>query len=299
MSRRQSANHIFMIDPIAFFPNPETMETNAFQDSGKDKDNALLTRAVREEALDFRRALMDAGVTITSSRSHPKCPDMVFPNWLSTHQEGHAIIYPMLNDNRRAEKTQHLKALLTQKYGTVTDWSHYENEDIILEGTSSMVMDHINKRVYAGLSKRTNLKLCERWADMMGYRLFHFETSGPGGKPVYHTDYLMFIGTKIAGFCGECLTDGKDKEVLDSLQDTHEVIALSYKQMLSGAANALEVINDQGESCLAMSYDGWTSLDKGQKSLLKEHYAHIVTPKLPTIQKYGGGAARCMMMELF
>jgi hypothetical protein len=48
-----------------------------------------------------------------------------------------------------------------------------------------------------------------------------------------------------------------------------------------------------------MSTRAYNSYSGTQKQLLLEHYDKIIHSNITTIENYGGGSARCMMMELF
>ncbi|MCD8563191.1 MAG: arginine deiminase-related protein [Alphaproteobacteria bacterium] len=297
--RVQSTNHMFMIEPAEFFANPETAETNVYQMDKNDRTPDDLLKAALTEFRDFRDALVQHGVIVTTALGRIGSPDMVFPNWMSTHQEGRAIIYPMLSPNRRAEREPHLLSMLGKPYAAIADWSAMEQEGLILESTASIVSDHVNKRGYSGLSARTSRAMVEKWADHMGYDVMIFETKSHTGKPVYHTDYLMFIGTSLAAICTECLLPEYREPVLARLRETHTVIELTMEQLQKSSGNALEVVGTGGKRYLAISDSGYGALTPDQKDLVGKHFDGVITSPLPTLEKYGGGSARCMLMELF
>lgn len=297
--RVQSTNHLFMIEPAEFFANPETAETNVYQMDKNDRTPDDLLKAALQEFRDFRDKLVQHGVIVTTALGRIGSPDMVFPNWMSTHQEGRAIIYPMLSPNRRAEREPHLLKVLGQPYEEIIDWSASEQEGLILESTASIVSDHVNKRGYSGLSARTTRAMVEKWAGTMGYDVTIFETKSHTGKPVYHTDYLMFIGTSLAAICTECLLPEYRETALNKLRETHTVIELSMEQLMKSSGNALEVVGTGGKRYLAISDSGYGALTGQQKDLIGKHFDGVITSPLPTLEKYGGGSARCMLMELF
>jgi hypothetical protein len=203
----QSTNHILMIEPEEFFANPETMTTNVYQvDEDSDSAEVVYERAL-SEFRGFRNNLVEHGVIVTTLRGKAGCPDMVFPNWASTHEDGRMVLYPMLNDNRRAERDPAMIAALAKSYPDIIDWTHYEDEGKFLEARGSIVSDRVNKRAYATLSDRTNRELAEKWAQEMGYSIEIFNTTSHTGKPVYHTDLVIWIGSTLAGVCSECIVD--------------------------------------------------------------------------------------------
>lgn len=297
--RVQSTNHLLMIEPAEFFANPETAETNVYQADKNDRSPEDLLKAAITEFRGFRDNLVQHGVIVTTALGRIGSPDMVFPNWMSSHQEGRAIIYPMLSPNRRAEREPHLLKLLGQPYSDIVDWSASEKDGLILESTASIVSDHVNKRGYSGLSARTSRAMVEKWAAHMGYEVTIFETKSHTGKPVYHTDYLMFIGTKLAAICTECLLPEYREKTLAKLKETHTVIELTMEQLMKSSGNALEVVGTGGKRYLAISTSGYGALTDAQKKAVADNFHGVITSPLPTLERYGGGSARCMLMELF
>ncbi len=297
---KQSTNHLFMVEPAVFYANPQTIETNAYQVSGKFESHDVTLRKARDEFRIYRDMLVEKGVMVTSVLGHKDCPDMVFPNWASTYDDGRLIIYPMLNDNRAAERTPKVINWLKHYYPDVTDWSGYEAKGLALESTASIVADHVNRLAYSGLSLRTAPELIEKWADFMGYDVISFETQSHAGIPVYHTDFLMYIGSEMAGICAEVITDdGLRKRVLDRLSKTHEIVEFSNAQLQANCCNALEIVGTGGERMLTMSKAAFGALDNAQRVIIGKYYKTLICPDLTTLEKYGGGSARCMLMELF
>lgn len=296
---KQSTNHLLMVEPAEFYANPETVETNAYQVTRDDRSREEISRAAVREFRDYRDALVESGVMVTSVLGHRGSPDMVFPNWASVYPNGRMVLYPMLCENRQKERRPDIIAMLAKSYPEVTDWSGYEREGKFLESTASIVADHVNKVGYAALSKRTHPDLVKKWGDFMGYEVVVFETESHAGIPVYHTDYLMYIGTGMAALCVECLLPEYRDAVRARLRDTHEVMEISMAQLRANCGNALEVIGEGGRRLLTMSAAAEAALDEGQRNMIAKHFSGTITRPLPTLEKYGGGSARCMLMELF
>ena len=297
---KQSTNHILMIEPAVFYANPQTMDTNAYQVDGEVESHEVTQEKALAEFRAYRDLLVDKGVTVTTVLGHPDCPDMVFPNWASTYDDGRLIVYPMLNQNRQAERTPELMDFLKRYYPNVADWSDYEAQGIALESTASIVSDHVNKRAYSGLSRRTAPQLVEKWANYMDYDVIAFDTRSHMDIPVYHTDFLMYIGTEMVGICAECITGEELRgQVLARLRETHEVVEFTMAQLQANCCNALEVVGTGGERMLTFSKAAMEALTDDQLSVMRKHYNTIITPDLTTLEKYGGGSARCMLMELF
>jgi len=301
----QSSNHILMIEPAAFYANPETMETNVYQVENDEPNDVIFERALKEFR-GLRNALVECGVVVTTARGFEDCPDMVFPNCLSTHRDnendggaGKLFIYPMLNENRQAERDQDLIELLGKSYGVSEDWTRYEAEGRALESTASIVMDRVNKIAYSGLSARSDRALAEQWCTEMGYEMVGFETQSHAGKPVYHTDCVMWIGSTLAGVCSESIVEADRARVMSRIKKTHKVVEFDADQLRHMCGNALEVVGEGGLKMLVMSSGAHKALKPEQESKILQHFDRIVHTPLDTLEKYGGGSARCMLMELF
>src|SRR5437764_9934846 len=145
----QSTNSVLMIRPHRFYANPETAADNAFQRPADGDPDALSAAARRE--FDFAVAtLRDAGVIvhIVDDTAKPEKPDAVFPNnWISTHHDGRVALFPMYSALRRLERRQDIIAELRKDYrvSKVIDYAVFEEQECCLEGTGSLVLDHLNK----------------------------------------------------------------------------------------------------------------------------------------------------------
>ncbi|MGH1398940.1 MAG: arginine deiminase-related protein [Alphaproteobacteria bacterium] len=300
--KKQSTNHLFMIEPASFYANPETLETNAYQIDEHEPPEEIYARAL-QEFRTFRDTLIEAGVIITAAKGLPECPDMVFPNWASTHREiggdPTLFLYPMLNNNRQKERDPALVEMFKRLYPNTEDWTGMESEGNALESTASIVMDRVNKNGYAALSPRTDKNLARLWCADMGYALETFQTRSHTGIPVYHTDCVMWIGTTLAGICTEAIIEEDRERILAKLKSTHEVVEFTSSQLRAFCGNALEVIGKNNQKFLAMSTAAYEALEPAQKTLILQHFNGIIHEPLPTLEKYGGGSARCMLMELF
>jgi hypothetical protein len=294
----QSTRHLLMIEPAVFYANPETMSTNIYQVDEREPREATHKRA-QAEFRTFRNKLVENGVIVTTAYGHEDCPDMVFPNGISTHEDGRLVIYPMFNANRRPERTPEIINFLKMMYPDVVDLTHYEGKNLFLEARGSLVCDRVNRVAYAGLSKRTSRELVEKWGEIMGYEVEIFETMSHTGQPVYHTDLVMYVGSTMAGVCAECIADKDRARVMERLRASHDVVEFSMQQLAAFCGNALEVKGSYNDRMLAMSEVAHKALLPDQLAMIEKHFKKILRGSLPTLEKYGGGSARCMLMELY
>ena len=299
MKDKQSTNKIFMVEPEVFFMNPQTASSNHYQlDDKYENSNQILDSAI-QEFKKFKNCLESNGVEVIALKGSSECPDHIFPNWFITFENKTFQIFSMLAENRRLEKTPEMINYLKQDYELTEDMSNLESENKFLESTSSMVFDRTNRIVYLTVSPRANAELAKEWCTRNNYELVMFETESHTGSPIYHTDVLMYVGTTAIGVCFDVIKSEYRDHVREMTNKHHEVIEIKKEQLLDFCGNCLEVPNKNGELLLAMSSRAFNSYSDEQKLKLAKHFNKIVHSDIPTIEKYGGGSARCMIAELF
>ena len=218
-------------------------------------------------------------------------------------QDGTMTIFPMKTKNRQLEKRKDIIELIRDKYQVQKemDLSHYEVMNKALEGTGSIVYDHIHKIAYACLSPRTELDLFTDYCNQIGYEAVSFHSYDTQGTLVYHTNVVMCIGSGFVVIGMDTITDQEEREKLEAKFKASqlEIIYLTNEQLLKHfAGNMLQVENMDGELFLVMSQRAFRSLTEIQKIQI-EKYAAILPVSIDLIEKIGGGSARCMMAEIF
>ncbi len=291
-----------MIKPVAFDFNAETAVNNAFQQEGSNENAQQKAEA---EFDGFVQKLTAAGidVTVVQDTAVPHTPDSIFPNnWISFHQDGSIVFYPMYAVNRRAERKQHVLDTIAAKFEVKRqiDFTSKEKEDHFLEGTGSMVLDRDNKIAYACLSPRTDKTVFEEWCSKMNYTPCSFYSVDEKGGEIYHTNVMMCVADQYVVICLDSIRDAAERDnVFDTITDSGKtIIEISYKQMNQFAGNMLQVENKTGQRYLVMSSQAYNSLAPRQVQEL-ESYNPIIHSDLSTIETNGGGSARCMMAEVF
>lgn len=305
---RQITNNIMMIEPVSFNYNAETAFNNHYQIN----NTALSKEKIQEKALaEFKGFVSllrskNINVILFKDTENPSTPDSIFPNnWISFHNDGEIVLYPMYAKNRRLERRKDIIQKLRHdfKVTSINDLSNYECQEVYLEGTGSMILDRENKIAYAALSERTSKKILVDFSQKMNYNIVHFNalhTVNNIQSPIYHTNVMMCLGDCFSVICLETIYDQFEKvKVLNSLQETNkEVIEITAAQMNNFAGNMLQVIGANNSPIIVMSQSAFESLNKSQLKKL-EKFGEIVFSDLSTIENYGGGSARCMMAELF
>lgn len=317
MTERQSANTVMMVRPLRFTANPLTASSNAFQINtvALEPDNTTPdVVGYRTDVLAAAQAEFDAlvekleasGVRVLqlADSTEPEKPDSVFPNnWVTTHADGSVVLYPMLAKNRRSERRPELISQLSIDSGfaveSIIDFSPYELQDRMLEGTGSMILDRVNQIVYACRSPRTHPEVLDEFCLRFDYRPVLFDSVDRNDIAIYHTNVMMALGTHFAVVCTQSVRDDAERaELLSSLADTgHEIIDIDYTQLENFAGNMLELSNGN-ELLVAMSQRASDSLTDTQRQALSKH-ARIISSPINTIEDYGGGSVRCMLAEIF
>jgi hypothetical protein len=204
--------------------------------------------------------------------------------------------------SRRAEKRDDILHSLSAKYvvNDVLDWTEFEADDMFLEGTGSLVIDHKNAVLYACLSARTHASIIEKFAKANNYKAIHFTAVDQEGHQVYHTNVMMCIGEGFAVICLDAIEKEIEKIAVSQMLKTtgHEIIPISLPQMNCFAGNMLQVKNKKDEKFIVVSQTAFNSLETEQKNRL-QHFGVLLPIDVSTIEKVEGGSVRCMMAEIF
>ena len=210
----------------------------------------------------------------------------------------------MFAENRRLERTDTIYDYFDRVDNlNIVDYSSLEKENIFLEGTGSLVLDRKNKKAYCSLSERADEKLLNIFCEDAGYKkiAFHsYQTVNEIRKAIYHTNVMMAMGENYAILCADSIDDLKEREkVIRELEsDGKEIVYISEYQVEHFLGNAIELINNENVKICVMSATAYSVLTDEQKNII-EKYDVIVPVDVHTIEKYGGGSARCMIAELF
>ena len=291
-----------MVRPAAFGYNVETAANNTFQHKPGAGEDDVKTKALAEfdTMVDLLRK-EGVEVTVIEDTAFPVKPDAVFPNnWISFHENGAVITYPMYSPLRRQERREDIINQLAKQFvvDSRMSFEQWESDELFLEGTGSMVLDRENKIAYACTSPRTDAGLLEAWGVQTGYTSFTFPARFEG-VDIYHTNVMMAIGDGVAVVCLD-VVPSPYKGLLEEhlIAFNREVVKLSVHQVGTFAGNMLAVRNKSGEQLMLMSRTAHNSLDETQKQMIERH-ARIVSFDVHTIETIGGGSVRCMMAENF
>ncbi|UCS93802.1 amidinotransferase [Echinicola marina] len=304
----QVTSTVLMVRPAAFGFNPETAKDNLYQVKDDRTGSAIQETALAE--FDHMVAMLQEQgirVLVLEDSVSPAKPDAVFPNnWFSTHEDGSIVFYPMLSRLRRAERRKDLVDKLFEfgfRTEEVVDLIFFEDDGQYLESTGSMVLDRENKIVYACASERTHSVPLHYFQQLKGYQVLMFHAVQQlkyPKRPVYHTNVMMHVGTKMAVVCLDSIEREAEKMAVKESLEKHgkKIIPITLHQKNAFAGNMLELKNMEGKHFTVMSASAFKSLKAGQKQIISK-YTDLIVSDIPTIEKLGGGSVRCMMAEIF
>lgn len=298
----QSASAVLLVRPAAFAFNAEAARSNVFAHASGDPE---LERKALAEFEDLARRLSDAGVEVLvlEDTPRPAKPDAVFPNnWVSFHADGTMALYPMANPSRRLERRPDAVAALLRSRGfaidRVVDLSGHETDGRCLEGTGSLVLDRRRRLAFANLSPRTHSDVIAEFDRSLGYSTLVFDARDPGGRPIYHTNVLLSLGTSFAFLCAEAIAPGDRNRVIDAIESSSRtIVELSFAQLRRFGCNLLELKSGKGEPVIALSDKARACLKPDQVRAL-EGFGELLDIPIPTIEAVGGGSVRCMIAEV-
>jgi hypothetical protein len=291
-----------MVRPAAFGLNPQTAEPHWFykEISALTRDEISRRARVQFDLMYDRLLRASVDVIVVDDTPEPVTPNAVFlNNWLSTHDDGSIVLYPLFAPNRRPERRRDIIDCLVEKgfkVSRVIDLTHHENEGRFLEGTGSIAFDHSSRSAYANLSPRTDRAIFEELCVVLDYRPVVFRARDENGKDILHTDVMMSIGDKFAIICLDSISDAAERKlVADTLRESgRELIAIDQSQRSQFAGSVLQVKTKGSGSVVVMSTAALHAFHPEQRTTL-QGYCEILETPLSVIEGIEGSSARCMM----
>jgi hypothetical protein len=304
----QISDTIFMVKPIAFHKNEQTAVNNYFQHNlpGTSRKEAQEKALVEFDLFVSKLRSKDIEVIVFEDTEKADTPDSIFPNnWVTFHDDGTIVLYPMFAPNRRKERRQDIIDYLKKQYfiREVFSLTSWEEKSLFLEGTGSLILDRPHKLAYAAVSERTSAEVLHEFGKLTGYTIIAFQanqTVEDERKPIYHTNVMMSIGEKFAVVCLESIDDIVEREKVNQhlIDSGKEIVEISESQVVNFAGNILQAKSKYGKPYIVMSTSAFEAFTEEQKSILKRH-GDILHSPIPTIELLGGGSVRCMIAEVF
>jgi len=300
-TERQASNAALLVRPASFGFNPETAASNAFASAAAED----IGDAVLREFDSVVQRLDGAGVEVLvlEDSPEPPKPDAIFPNnWVSFHSDGTMVLFPMEAVSRQIEREPaRLTALLVERGFEVRrtiDLSHHERHGRFLEGTGSLVLDRTERRAFASLSPRTDPHVIADFDDRLDYTTLLFAAHDRAGRPIYHTNVLLSLGTRFAVLCTDVIEKEYHQLLIDEIEASgRAVIGVDFDQMHSFACNIIELEDRSGGPVIAISSAAKACLQSDQLRRL-ESFGELLDVPIPTIERVGGGGIRCMIADV-
>lgn len=307
MMTKNATNTLLMVRPAAFAMNEQTALDNFYQKKGTSEWNAQ--ELACKEFDRFVDKLQGKGVVIEvlQDTPTPHTPDSIFPNnWISMHEDGRVALYPMKAENRRLERRTDVFTELKNKgykIGDIVDYTAAERNDLFLEGTGSMVLDHDAKIAYLARSQRADEGLFRMFCSDFDYTpiVFTAYQNTPNGIGlIYHTNVVMCVTDAYVLICLDTIHDKDERAAVEAAirKSGKEILEISTDQKSSFAGNMLLVKGAEEELILVMSSSAYGALDASQKDFIGQYHT-ILHTDLHTIETLGGGSARCMLAEIY
>jgi hypothetical protein len=162
--------------------------------------------------------------------------------------------------------------MLKQRYRVqdVIDYSGLEHDGVYLEGTGAMVLGHIERTAHAARSNRSSEVALERFCTHFNFEPVVFDADDAAGRPIYHTNVLMCVGTDVCQIGLATIRDSvRRAEIAARLNATgRAVIDLSHQQIGEFVGNAIELQGRSGR-IVAMSARALKALQPQQLATLQ------------------------------
>lgn len=290
-----------MIRPTAFSFNPETADSNVFQQAKSDRE---WVKKVETEFNGVVEVLQNNNIPVyVFDDTKKQSPDALFPNnWLSHMPDGTVTIFSMKAVNRRKEVRPDLIDWLMDRNSStqLIDLGPSIENNQFLEGTGSIVFDYSNRVAFASLSSRTSISLFESYCRQIDYEAISFQSLDLYGRPVYHTNVMMALAESYAIVNLESIENSLERLMLQKkiVQLGKEIITINHAQMMSFCGNVMELQNREGQSFLVMSSRAKKAFHLKQLQKM-EQYSQFIEADVSTIEEIGGGGVRCMLAGLF
>jgi hypothetical protein len=315
-ARNFISKSIIMVKPTNFQSNQETILDNKFM-LQIHNTNSSINKEIREKALEefenLATKIKEQKINITIYDQYiPEAYDSVFPNnWFFVVKkeylpEGLLFIFPVKYKTRRMEKNPEIIRLIKDNVKYFEDLSYLEDKEEYLESTGCLIFDHINRRIYVSISERANEEAVEVFLSKLNYylpmdkqyRLVKFY-SYQDHYPIYHTNVMMSVLEKHIVICLESIKDKEERiKVLEECSENRIVIEISREEMNEFCANIINIRNNDDEVYLIGSECAYNGFNPQNRKILEESYK-ILYSDIGTIEKIGGGSARCMIAESY
>jgi hypothetical protein len=193
---------------------------------------------------------------------------------------------------------------MKKQYKAFEDLSYLESENGFLEGTGSLIFDE--RSVYVCYSERANKKGIEVFEKTINqyskeeFKINTFSAFDRKNRVIYHTNCMMAVLKYHIVICLESITSKEERASIEkAIRDSgKKLIDIDYDELEGFCANILSLVNRGGEDIVVMSSTAKKSFKKAHLEEIEGKY-RIIAANIETIEKIGGGSARCMIAEIY
>ena len=268
-------------------------------------ENELFQKVINEiNELALKLEKLGIQVLLGESSKESETLSAVFSShWLSFHQQGVAVAFPLSSEKRRNERNENVLDLV-EKAGfeieNVIDYSEAEEEGCFLEGMASIVLDRIQNTAYACISEKTQEDVFIEFCEDLEYTPIVFYAVNQQKEEIKHTSTLIFIGEEFAVVGSGLIADKKERKLVSSYlkKSGKELIYISEAQVFQKATAIVQVKNNKNELFLLMTAKTHQAYTKEQVVQLEKH-GKIVVLKIPIIENIGVGDLRAFLTPVF
>ena len=235
----------------------------------------------------------------------PAKPDAIFPNnWVSFHADGTMVLYPMATAARRLERnpdgcSDPARVERVRRRGGWSTSASTSSNGHFLEGTGSLVLDRPRRRALRQPRARAPTRVViADFDDRLDYSTLLFDAHDRSGRPIYHTNVLLSLGTRFAILCTDAVAPEYRELLIGEIEASgRTLIAVDYDQMRQLRLQRRSSSRAASGPVIALSSAARRSFRPDQLRLL-ESFGELVEADIPTIEAVGGGSVRCMIADV-
>lgn len=298
----QITNTLLLIKPLKRVTKNNTNNVVSLLGVNENELFQKVINEINELALQLEK--LGIQVLLGESSKESETLSAVFSShWLSFHQQGVAVAFPLSSEKRRKERNENVLNLV-EKAGfeieNVIDYSEAEVEGCFLEGMASVVLDRIQNTAYASLSENTQEDVFIEFCEDLEYTPIVFSAVNQQKEEITHTSTVLFIGEKFAIVASGLIADKKERKLVSTYlkNSGKEIIYITEAQAVQKATAIVQVKNNKNELFLLMTEKTHHAFTKEQVEQL-EKQGKIVIMEIPTIENIEEGNLSVVLTPVF
>ena len=202
----------------------------------------------------------------------------------------------MKHPSRRLERNPEFVEKLKAEYEDYINLTGYEDENLSLEGTGSLVIDRLNHQIFMSVSDRSSIKVLEELIEKINaissfnWKSIIFNSTDEFNKPVYHTNVVLSLTPTQAIINLESINQESREIVINSLKG-YQIVIIGHPETRKFAGNI--------EALYSPKYQKEILFISKRAEGLFELDCETVYIDISVIEQIGGGSTQCMLAKLF